>query len=123
MKEKKPIITVTKKDLKIEVFRVGGKGGQKRDKTSSGVRVKHLKSGAVGECRETRSQHKNKAIAFARMAESKIFQTWIKTESQRKLGMIDEIDPEEIKRNVEREMKNIKIEGKDEKGRWIKLDN
>lgn len=121
MKDRKSIITVTKKDLKFEFFRCGGKGGQKQNKTSSGVRIKHLKSGAVAECRETRSQHKNKSIAFRRMAESKKFQQWIKIESNRKLGVTDEIDPEEIKRKVDKEMQNVKVEGKNENGKWIKI--
>lgn len=60
----------------MQTFRVGGAGGQHRDKTSAGVRVVHRASGAVGRGTESRSQHKNKQAAFRRMAESETFGRW-----------------------------------------------
>lgn len=66
MKERELLFSVTKKDFRIYTFRAGGKGGQKQNKTSSGVRFTHIESGAVGESREERSQHRNKEIAFKR---------------------------------------------------------
>jgi protein subunit release factor A len=63
-------------DCRVDTFRVSGAGGQHRDKTSNGVRVTHLPSGARGESREERSQLQNKKIAFRRMAESVAYQTW-----------------------------------------------
>jgi protein subunit release factor A len=67
---------VTIKDCETQTFRVSGAGGQHRDKTSNGVRIIHLPSGARGESREERSQLQNKRIAFRRMAESDKFQRW-----------------------------------------------
>jgi protein subunit release factor A len=76
MKEK--ILSVTLKDCRVDTFRSGGKGGQHQNKTSSGVRITHPPSGAVGESREERSQLQNKKKAFRKMVESSKFQAWIK---------------------------------------------
>jgi peptide chain release factor 2 len=52
-------------DLKRDVFRSGGPGGQHQNKTESGVRYTHLPSGVAAESRSERSQHKNDANAMA----------------------------------------------------------
>jgi protein subunit release factor B len=70
------VFSVTIKDCKVETFRAGGNGGQNQNKRNTGVRVRHLPSGAVGEAREQRSQLQNKRAAFVRMAKSKQFQVW-----------------------------------------------
>lgn len=70
------LFSVTKKDFRFDTFRAGGKGGQKQNKTSSGVRCTHIESGAVGESREERSQHLNKRKAFMRCVESEKFKGW-----------------------------------------------
>ena len=72
------LFSVTKDDLRWEYFRAGGPGGQKQNKTSSACRVTHDESGAVGECREFRSQRQNRVGAFSRMATSPTFQAWIR---------------------------------------------
>lgn len=74
------VCRVTIKDCEVETFRVSGAGGQHRDKTSNGVRIKHPPSGAMGECREMRSQLENKRRAFRRMGESKEFQAWARAQ-------------------------------------------
>ena len=48
------LFSVTKKDLRIDTFRAGGKGGQNQNKRNTGVRVTHPDSGAVGEARDQR---------------------------------------------------------------------
>ena len=92
MKNKKPLLTLTRKDFRIDTFRSGGKGGQHQNKVESGVRITHKISGLVAESRDSRSQHRNRTIAFNRLARSKEFQNWLKIESIHKQELKKKID-------------------------------
>lgn len=101
------LFSVTRKDFRIDTFRAGGKGGQKQNKTSSGVRITHKESGAVGESREERSQHANKRRAFRRCVDSDTFKRW----HQRKTAEVM-AGKANIERQVDESMRseNIRVE-------------
>src|SRR5437763_15447423 len=54
----------------VDLYRASGPGGQKRNKTSSAVRLRHLPSGLAVIAEESRSQHENKAKALRRLRQA-----------------------------------------------------
>ena len=110
----KPWLSVSIKDCRVDTFRAGGPGGQRQNKVSSGVRITHEPSGAVGEARDERSQLQNKKLAFRRMVNDPKFALWIR----RKSGY--EAKAQEWVSKMMDE-KYIKTEVHDEKGRWVDM--
>ena len=82
-------IEIDPSDLRIDVFRASGAGGQHVNKTESAVRITHLKSGVVTQCQNGRSQHKNKDTAMKQL-KAKLYEI----EIQKKRSEQDNIENE-----------------------------
>ena len=79
-------VEIDEKDLRIDVMRSGGAGGQHVNKTESAVRVTHIPTGIAVHSDGERSQHKNKATAM-RILRSKLFEVEQKKQEE-KMGNI-----------------------------------
>jgi peptide chain release factor 2 len=76
-------IEIRDEDLRVDVYRASGAGGQHVNKTSSAVRITHLPSGVVVASQQERSQFKNKATAM-KMLKNKLYQIEVERQAAEK---------------------------------------
>ena len=116
--ERELLLRVTKKDFVETAIRGSGPGGQHRTKTSTGIRLVHKASGAVGQATNSKSQHINRGEAFRRLRDDPRWVAWYRT------ALAEAYGRPSVAEIVDRQMreKNITTQVLDERQRWVTVD-
>ena len=85
------VIDIDESEVRIDVYRASGAGGQHVNKTSSAVRITHLPTGVVAQCQQESSQHRNKEIAY-KVLKSRLYQLEKDKQNQKMQNLHDEKD-------------------------------
>ena len=90
------------REVEVEVFRASGPGGQHVNKTESALRLVHPPSGVVVIAQDSSSQHRNREIAFERLAE--------------RLERLNYVPPKRVATKPTRASKERRLGGKKQRG-------
>ena len=110
---KELLFSVTKNDLDVDWFSGTGCGGQYRNKHQNCCRIRHKDSGAIATGQSQRDRVSNLKEAMENLIKSPKFKAWVKVR-------VGEITGEkaDIEAKVDRAMRHLKFEVKDELGNW-----
>ena len=110
---KELLFSVTKNDLEVDWFSGTGCGGQYRNKHQNCCRIRHKDSGAIATGQSQRDRVSNLKEAMENLTKSPKFKAWVKVRVGEVTGEKADIEAE-----VDRAMRHLKFEVKDEEGNW-----
>lgn len=110
---KELLFSVTKNDLEVDWFSGTGCGGQYRNKHQNCCRIRHKDSGAIATGQSQRDRVSNLKEAMENLTKSPKFKAWVKVRVGEVTG-----EKADIEARVDRAMRHLKFEVKDEAGNW-----